>query len=425
MARCTTRSTEDNGKPRSQVARHFTKRAKGGSGSPKGQDVGKKKTIRKKKSAKAVKKKGKKAKTNSTGDVSLVFESLSEVEPEEITWIWDKRIVAGKVNIIYGDPGVGKTYLLLYILACVSKGQDFCDSSSCEAGEALVVTAEDGISDTIRPRLDQLGADVAKIHYLSIVRQGDDEVFLDLSKHLPAFEATLRQNPNIKVVMLDPLAATLGKTDSHRNSEVRAVLGRLAKMAEKLGVTIIAIDHLAKGQGKAIYRGIGSIAFTAAARAVWQVVKDPDDEARRLFLPVKCNLAKAEGLAFRVTDKGVVWDKGSVTITPDQVAAAEAMASTDDSEPTAREEAKRWILGLLKNGPKPSREIAEQARVDKLCWRTVKYAKRELGVRSEFDGNAWSWLPPAPKLKKSGRPQMGSTPRRAKHKKARPKKVKV
>jgi hypothetical protein len=318
----------------------------------------------------------------------LVTRRLSDVTPEEVTWLWRKRLAAGKLNIVHGDPGVGKTWAVLDVLSHVTRGRPFCDGAACKLGEVLFVTAEDGIADTIRPRLDLLGADVSRAHCLDLVRINGREVALDLDQHLIAVNAWLVQHPEVRVVALDPLAAFLGKINSHQNNEVRAVLGQLAKLAENRGVAILAIDHLAKAPGKALLRGIGSIAFTAAPRAVWQVLADPDDPDRRLFLPVKMNLAKVAGLAFRITDdKGLVWEEGPVTLSADDVGA--------DAGETPRAEAKAWLRDVLKHGPYPAKDIERKAKEDGICMRTLKYAKKEMGVESRRHNGMWVWGYPA------------------------------
>ena len=306
------------------------------------------------------------------------------MEPEEVTWLWDKRLAAGKLNILHGDPGVGKTWAVLDILAHVTTGKPFCDGSLCTSGEVLFVTAEDGIADTIRPRLDLLGADVGRVHCLDLVKINGQEVSLNLDLHLRTLEAWLTSHREVKVVGLDPLAAFLGKINSHQNNEVRPVLGRLSGLAEKLGVAILAIDHLAKAPGKGMHRGIGSIAFTAAP-PVWQVLADPDDPDRRLMLPVKCNLAKVSGLAFRITGKGLAWEAGEVTLSADEVGGGEA-------GDTPRHEAKAWLRDVLKNGPCSAKDIERMARDDGICMRTLKYAKKELGVESKRSNGLWSWM---------------------------------
>ena len=253
------------------------------------------------------------------------------------------------------------------------------------------MTAEDGPHDTIRPRLDKLKADVTRIHNLDAVQCDGTDVALNLDEHLSMVERWLRAHPDVRIVVLDPLAAFLGKINAHRNDEVRALLKKVNDRAAKLGVTFLMIDHLAKptGDRKAVHRGIASIAFTAAPRAVWQVVQDGEDPDRSMMLPVKLNLCKATGLAFRRTDAGIEWETEPVTRTADEVA-------NETASDTPRDEAKDWIRELLKKGPFPGGDVEKMAATDGLCYRTVKYAKKELGVVSRKNGKTgqWSWMWP-------------------------------
>jgi hypothetical protein len=187
---------------------------------------------------------------------------------------------------------------------------------------------------------------------------------------------------------LDPLAAFVGDIDTHRNNEVRAVLGRLSKLAEQHNVAVIGIQHLSKAMVKAIHRSIGSIAFVAAARAVWQVMQDADDDDRRLLLPVKMNLAKTRGLAFRLSSKGIEWETGAVNLTPDD-------AEREEGE-SPRDEARQWIMAQLKDGPVPAAEIKARAGRDGIAKNTLERAKKELRVVSTQTADGWSWAMPEP-----------------------------
>jgi len=301
--------------------------------------------------------------------------------------VWNKRFPLAKQTAIYGDPGGGKTTLVLDVQAHVTTGKPFCDGALCARGEVLFATAEDGIADTIRPRMEKLGADLTRVHVLDMVRANGKETGFDLSTHLDPLDRWLAHRPGVRVVGLDPLAAFLGDVDAHRNNEVRELLGALAKLAEERRVALIAIDHLNKAQGKAMHRGIGSIAFTAAPRAVWQVVADPDDEGRSLFLPVKMNLARVDGLAFRLKDGGLIWEPNPVKLRPDDISPEAAGGSP-------RDEAKAWLRDVLKKGPRAAQEIENRAKDDGICLRTLKSAKKEMGVASERHNDKWSWVLP-------------------------------
>jgi hypothetical protein len=319
-------------------------------------------------------------------DEGFVTRCIADVEPTEVRWLWERRIPLGKLTNLQGDPGTGKTHVACNIIAVGSRGGTFPDGARCETFETLFVTAEDGIADTIRPRLDAMKADVSRIHYLELVRDGGIETTLDLDKHLAKVDRWLREHPDVRLVVFDPLAAFLGKLDSHKNADVRGLLGRLARLAEQRNLAVLSIAHLTKAFLRAVHRSLGSIAFTAAARAVWQVSSDPHEPERRLLLPVKMNLAKVSGLAFRIGDDGLTWERGDVTTTAD-----EAMGDGGD---TPRSEAKDWIVDLLRNGPCPAKDVERRAKEDGICIRTLKYAKKELGVQSQRENDAWSWVLP-------------------------------
>ena len=231
-----------------------------------------------------------------------------------------RPIATGKLTLIVGDPGLGKTFLTLDISSRVSRGSQFPDGASCESGEVIFATVEDGAADTIRPRLDLLGADVSRVFHFEGIggSKGEVQPFL-LDRHISQLDAALSEHDNVRLVVFDPISGFMGATDSHKNAEVRGTLSPLAKLADKHNVAVVAISHLTKSQGKSIYRAIGSIAFVAAARAAWAVVEDQHNDRRRLFLPIKNNLADATGLAFEIVDGRVEWDPEPIIVRIDDL----------------------------------------------------------------------------------------------------------
>ena len=317
----------------------------------------------------------------------LIVRCLVDVKPKAVDWLWKNRLAAGRLNVINGDPDVGKTFTVLDIAARITTGRDFPDGAPAQQGGILFVTAEDGIADTILPRLHNLGADLKHAHVLDLVQVNGKQVSLSLDSHIGIVEEWLAEHPHVRLLIFDPLSAFLGSIDVYRNNEVRAVLGQLSALAEKLKVTVIGIDHLTKASGKAIHRGLGSIAFTAAPRTVWQVLKDPQDLQRRLFLPVKMNLAKTDGLAFHITDTGVVqWSEERITKGVDEM--------SDEVSETPRAEAKTWLRSLLENGPCAATDIKRLSAQDGICFRTLEYAKKEMGIVSRRDNTMWVWAWP-------------------------------
>lgn len=216
----------------------------------------------------------------------------------------------------------------------------------------------------------------------------------DLAAGLGALEDALSKIRDAKLVIIDPISAYLGNTDSNVNAKVRGLLAPLAALAANDGVAVLAVTHLRKSSGAAVHRAIASIAFAAAARAVWAVAPDPEDPERRLMVPVKQNLAaNIGGLAFRVeAPKGlarVAWEPGPVTVDANDVLGD--MEGREDR--SARQEAESWLGELLTDGRLSVKKIQAEARAAGLAWRTVERAKRSLGILA-VKGNfqtGWEW----------------------------------
>jgi putative DNA primase/helicase len=341
---------------------------------------------------------------------------LADVEPELVRWLWQQRIAESKLSLLAGDPGLGKSFITLDIAARVSVGAPWPDHphETRTPGGVVILSAEDGLEDTIRPRLDAAGADVERIVALSGVEYRTEgaepqEVGVDLTRHLPALESAVEQTADCALVIVDPITAYMGETDSHKNAEVRAMLARLAELAVRRNVAILAVTHLNKASTQAaIYRAMGSLGFVAAARAVWAVVKDRDDPTgrRRLLLPVKNNLGNDEtGLAYRLSTRHadgnvpvVEWEPEPVSISAD-----DAMSFTPQRrgpKPDARNEATEYLRGALAKGPRLAKEITEEAReVHGISKTTLTRAKKELNVESyqQSTPGPWYWKLPHPK----------------------------
>jgi hypothetical protein len=339
-----------------------------------------------------------------------VLRRLSDVRPEPVQWLWPGRVARGKLTLLVGDPGLGKSFLTLDMAARVSRGTLWPDGTTGCSGDVVLLSAEDDLADTIRPRLDAAGADVARIVALQAVRTpapdtgGTRDVPFNLSADLVALEATVAEVGECKLIIIDPISAYMGggpRFDSHRNTDVRAVLGPLADLAGRHRVAVVAVTHLRKSDGPALYRAMGSLAFVAAARAAWAVVQDKDDATnrRRLFLPVKSNLAaEATGLAFQVEPRTpgeapcVAWDPEPVTVSADEALAGRPTKGGGG----AVEEAVAWLEDALAEGPEPAADIKARSRADGISPRTLDRAKAELNVVAAPDGfrGPWVWRLP-------------------------------
>lgn len=333
-----------------------------------------------------------------------IITKLADVTPRPVNWLWPWCIASGKVTLLVGDPGLGKSFVTLDFAARVSRGFGWPNAPDHRRppGGVVLLSAEDDAGDTIRPRLDAAGADVSRIVALEAVRVGDSSKHFDLSRDLVALERAIQSVHDCRLVVIDPISSYMGQTDSHCNADVRGVLAPLAALAAKYNVAIVVVSHMNKNSGSAaIYRTTGSLAFVAAARAAWAVVKDKDDPERRLFLPVKNNVGPDRGgLSFALITKAsdapptVAWDSEPVLMTVDEAMSALAQVK---GKPTAREDATVWLREFLASGPKLARDVFAAAFEAQLRDRTVKRAASELGIvkRKEGFSGGWNWaLPP-------------------------------
>lgn len=331
---------------------------------------------------------------------------FSDIEPVDVEWLWPTRIPAGRITLLVGLPGKGKSLVTIDAAAPVSTGMYWPDGSSCPRGTAILITAEDNPNDTIRPRLDAAGADVGRVGLLSMLRRGDAngrpiETPFTLAD-VAELEKELARLPDCKLVVIDPIGAFLGgRTDAHRDNEVRAVLGPVAALAEKYGPAVVVVAHRRKSIGTlADDLALGSRAFTGLARAVWHVTPDPDDKARRLFLPGKNNLApEGHGLAFTIwgDPPALNWESSPVLMNADDCLAAESKASKPGPKADVRQHAVAWLRTALANAPRPAKELMDEAR-EAACIApaTLRRAREELRIeayREQVPG-PWFWRLP-------------------------------
>ena len=212
----------------------------------------------------------------------LLIRRAVDAHPKPIRWLWPMRVALGKLTLIAGDPGLGKSFLSVAMAATVSTGGRWpVDGTCAPLGDVLILSAEDDLQDTIRPRLDAAGADVRRVQVIEAVaittEDGVQRKMFSLVKDLAALDDVLADMPDCKLLTVDPISAYMDGTDSHKNTDVRALLAQLADLAAKHDVAVVAVSHLNKSGGPAAYRVTGSIAFTAAPRAAYAVTKDAEN----------------------------------------------------------------------------------------------------------------------------------------------------
>lgn len=328
---------------------------------------------------------------------------LADVKPERLDWLSPGRLAAGKLTVLDGDPGLGKSTLLCDWAARVSTGQPLPDGEPGRPRGVVLLSAEDGLGDTIRPRLEAAGAELARVVALPAVPDGTLEGrFPELPLDVAYIRGQVDQH-DVALLIIDPLMAYLGSgVNSWRDQDVRRALAPLASMADATGCAVVLVRHLNKAPGgNALYRGGGSIGIIGAARCGLLVAADPDNEERRVLASTKSNLAKPpESIAFRL-EPVAGSDVARVVYVGSSVHSAHALLAPPEGtdESPARSEAESWLRDHLANGPVSAKDAIKAARADGISERTMKRARSALGVISERTGGlgnagGWSWSLP-------------------------------
>lgn len=347
-------------------------------------------------------------------DLYLDVVDAAGVEPEIIDWLWYGRLARGKPTLLMGDPGLGKSLLMHTCSSTVSVGGVWPDGGQAEQGAAIIFSVEDGLGDTVVPRLLAAGAD---LHEVVLVRGVIDrkasfgERMFALTEHIQLLEDLIVKRKAVFVVM-DPITSYLGSNvNSHKESDVRMVLGPLQMMCERTRVALVMVMHLTKGSGvSALYRATGSIAFPAVARIVLGIAPDPNDDEgkRRLLLPIKMNVGelpdgigyriqRSEGVLRRATERDqpplLVWDTEPVLV--DASSAMDRAGTVQEIGALA--ECKRALSQIMADGKILSREGERQLKEAGASTSPsiLVRARRELGITTKKEGlsGPWYWIP--------------------------------
>lgn len=335
-----------------------------------------------------------------------IMVNMSTVERRPVDWLWPGRLAKGKLTLLIGEPDMGKSLIGTGWAAGLSRGARWPDRQVCEPGNVIIMTSEDGINDTIAPRLDAAGADCARIHILRMARRDGVERMVTLAADLDMLEAALRCHQTC-LLIVDPLSAYLGDADTHRDAALRGVLTPFADLLERTHVACVGIMHPPKHVANLIYFASGSGAFTAQSRITLGAGKDPNDDTgtRRFLVKIKGNLCgDVPTLAYRIVEQDgvpvVAWEFSPV----DGVTARDVLGLTETrAERSERKDASTFLQELLHAGPVSAKEIREGADASGISWRTIERAKRDLGVTSDKAADAklgkgsWYWTLPATK----------------------------
>lgn len=330
---------------------------------------------------------------NRRNEPNLKLINMEQVEIEKIGWLLYPFIPFGKVTIVQGNPGEGKTTMVLQIIAKLTKGEAVLPSGSDEPAleektmdlepvNVIYQTAEDGLGDTIKPRLLSAGADCSRV----MVIDDNDQALTMMDARLE--EAIIQTKA--RLVVLDPIQGFLGTdVDMHRANEIRPLMKRVAVLAEKYHCAIILIGHMNKNSnGKSSYRGLSSIDFQAAARSVLIVGRIKNEPEIRVVCHVKSSLApEGKSIAFRLDkDTGFEWI-GEYDISADDLLSG-------DNRGQKIHAAKEFLKEVLASGSVAQTKVAEEAESRGIKKKTLWNAKKELEIDSVKIGNQWFWMLP-------------------------------
>lgn len=306
---------------------------------------------------------------------------MEDIISVPVKWLWKPYIPSGKLTLMHGDPGSGKTTVAAKVAAAVTRGEMLPgEAEPREPANVIFQTAEDGLADTIKPRLEAAGADCNRILVI-------DESKECLSMTDDRLEEAIRLT-NAKLVILDPIQAYIGaNVDMHRANEIRPVMSRLGRIAEEYDCAVILIGHMNKATGqKCTYRGLGSIDITAVARSVLVVGEMRDDKSKRVICHSKSSLAPTgKTILFSITENSMLEWLGTVEVTADE------FLEDGGAKIGKLESAKNFLNTFLSDGAKPQKEVMEAAESLNFGDRTLKTAKSVLGIKSVRVNDEWLW----------------------------------
>ncbi|MBP0629986.1 AAA family ATPase [Cupriavidus sp. AcVe19-1a] len=337
----------------------------------------------------------------------VILVNGADLKPEPVRWLWQDWLALGKLHILAGAPGQGKTTIALAFAATVTSGGRWPDGARCAPGNVLVWSGEDDPADTLLPRLIAAGADRNRVHFITGARLNGEIQAFDPARDMAALQAQAEHIGNIRLIIVDPVVSAV-TGDSHKNTETRRALQPLVDLAASMDAALVGITHFSKGgQGSdPTQRVVGSIAFTAVARVVLVAakVKSEDGEDRRILARSKSNIGPDEGgFEYRIEQSEplpgihasyVAWGNSVPG------SARELLSDPnegDDGKESAQDAAADFLLQVLAHDVVPAKEVESEAKAAGIAWRTVRRASDYLNVKKrKGEGGKWYWSLPQP-----------------------------
>lgn len=329
----------------------------------------------------------------------------SAFKPEQVRWLWRDWLALGKLHLLAGSPGTGKTTIALNLAAAITSGQPWPDRTEQAPGDVLIWSGEDGVTDTLLPRFLAAGGDASRLHFVSVSREHGKERPFDPASDMADLSKAARELPALKLLILDPVVSAI-TGDSHKNTETRRGLQPVVDLAAELDCAVLGITHLSKNTGgrEPLDRVAGSIAFGAVARVVLATVKPADIEAPRRLVRAKSNLGPDTG-GFEYTlmaapVPGCDFHAQRVDWGDILEGSARELMSVEQHDETASavDEAEVFLNDTLCSGPVATKDLKEAARAHGHSWRSMERAKKSLDIVAIKTGldKGWAWQLPAP-----------------------------
>lgn len=336
----------------------------------------------------------------------VMLTKASSIKMQPVLWLWQHWLAQGKVHLLAGAPGQGKTTIALAFAATVSAGGKWPDGQRCAPGNVLIWSGEDDPADTLIPRLVGMGADLEKVHFVDAARINGEVVPFDPARDMLNLTAAADKIGDVRLLVVDPIVSAI-TGDSHKNTEVRRGMQPLVDLASSIGAAVVGISHLSKGTAgrDPTERVTGSIAFTAVVRVVLLAakVKGDDGQDKRILVRSKSNIGPDSGgfeyhvkqmeAAPGIETSVVSWGSAIDGTARELLAEAEA---DDDGETSAKASAEEFLRELLAGGMTPSKQVKMDCTEAGYSWATVRRAADAIGVARKKGGMdaGWYWSLP-------------------------------